>query len=79
MTRAFPSKCALVIGRVDLLEMWLFSGGLDDSEGACCTAEMTGKPNCCEPSDKPLGAVADGVGIGQGAGFARGTPVVDHG
>lgn len=40
------------------MEMRLFSGGLDESEGACCTAEMTGKPNCCEPSDKPPGAVA---------------------
>ena len=36
-------------------DVQLFSGELDSPEGACCTPEIMGKPDCCEPSKKTAG------------------------
>lgn len=33
----------------------LFSGDIDSPNGACCTPETMGKPDCCEPSEKTAG------------------------
>ena len=33
----------------------LFSGHADQAEGACCTPETMGEPECCEPSEKTAG------------------------
>lgn len=33
----------------------LFSGHADHAEGACCTPETMGQPECCEPSEKTAG------------------------
>ena len=33
----------------------LFSGQADQAEGACCTPETMGEPDCCEPSEKTAG------------------------
>lgn len=33
----------------------LFSGHADQVEGACCTPETMGQPECCIPSDKTAG------------------------
>jgi len=33
----------------------LFAGEADEAETACCTPEMMGKPDCCEPSEQTAG------------------------
>jgi catechol 2,3-dioxygenase-like lactoylglutathione lyase family enzyme len=33
----------------------IFSGSADPSQGACCTPETKGTPDCCEPSEKTAG------------------------
>ncbi|MEI8014203.1 MAG: glyoxalase/bleomycin resistance/dioxygenase family protein [Nitrospira sp.] len=37
----------------------LFSGHSNQSEGAYCTPETMGQPDCCEPSEKPTGSEAE--------------------
>ncbi len=36
-------------------DMQLFSGQSDPVDGACCTPDTMGKPDCCEPSDQTTG------------------------
>lgn len=36
-------------------DVQLFSGQEEFGEGACCTPETMGTPNCCEPSEKTAG------------------------
>lgn len=36
-------------------DVQLFSGQGESAEGACCTPETMGTPNCCEPSEKTAG------------------------
>jgi catechol-2,3-dioxygenase len=36
-------------------DVQLFSGETESNEGACCTPDTMGTPNCCEPSEKTAG------------------------
>ena len=36
-------------------DVQLFSGETESSDGACCTPETMGTPDCCEPSEKTAG------------------------
>jgi hypothetical protein len=36
-------------------DVQLFSGQTESTEGACCTPDTMGTPNCCESSEKTAG------------------------
>ena len=36
-------------------DVQLFSDETEPAEGACCTPDTKGTPNCCEPSENPAG------------------------
>lgn len=36
-------------------DVQLFSGHENQAEGACCSPETKGQPECCEPSEKTVG------------------------
>ncbi len=36
-------------------DVQLFSNSAETAEGACCTPETKGQPECCEPSTKTAG------------------------
>jgi len=49
-----PSEIAWETYRT-MEDVQLFSGQAESTEGACCTPENMGTPNCCEPSAQTAG------------------------